>query len=675
MINIINTSNEFKQYIQEEREFICTAKITLSDGTVITVGNENIMSSGFNFDEGTSSDGSFDIGAAIIGKFTLIIDNTEEQFSDYDFTEAKIVPSIGLQLSSTVETINKGVYTVDEAISQGATIRITALDNMTKFEKDFTLDGIFPASLQEILNNCCTECGVTTNSSSIPNGSFIVQAMPEEAMTFREVISYIAQIAGCYAKCDTNGRLVIDWYDTSAFERESNLDGGRFDSSNPYSSGDTADGGNFTDYSSGYSADGGAFTATGNYHHIYKLISQSISTDDVVITGIQVTDSSEDAESYLYGYEGYVLDISDNPFIQAGDAEKAATFIGERIVGMRFRPLSVSTVSDPSIEAGDCAYVSDRKGNAYMCYISNTGFNISGSQTVTCDAETPSRNSAQNGSVLTKAIVAARNETAKKISAYDLAVQQLTNLMAMSFGVYKTNETLADGSVVYYMHNKPTLAESKTIWKMAADAFAVSTDGGKTWNAGMDSSGNAVVNVLSAIGINFDWASGGTLSLGGANNGNGVLKVYDESGVLMGTWSKDGILMALDDGSSIVMNASDGFCRKIGNTANQYYSLYYSTTVTFPAQPPNTSGYTSTYVTLPDEFNGKKVKATISVAETQTNLVPSTFGVISSLATYCSYNAKTNRIACSGYLQVYDIKSWASYSMNNYLTALVTATA
>ena len=91
----------------------------------------------------------------------------------------------------------------------------------------------------------------------------------------------------------------------------------------------------------------------------------------------------------------------------------------------------------------------------------------------------------------------------------------LTSLITQSFGVYKTEEKLEDGSTIFYMHNKPTLKESDTIWKMTANAFAVSTDGGKTWNAGMDSQGNAVVNVLSAIGIRFDWARGGTLTLGG----------------------------------------------------------------------------------------------------------------------------------------------------------------
>ena len=143
----------------------------------------------------------------------------------------------------------------------------------------------------------------------------------------------------------------------------------------------------------------------------------------------------------------------------------------------------------------------------------------------------------------------------------------LTSLITQSFGVFKTEEVLGDGSTVFYLHNKPTLAESKTIWKMTADAFAVSTDGGKTWNAGMDSSGNAVVNVLSAIGINFDWASGGTLSLGGKNNGNGLCYLYDSNGNKIATLDSNGlaVLKGTITGSSITLGGN-------GNT-NGYLRL------------------------------------------------------------------------------------------------------
>ena len=50
-----------------------------------------------------------------------------------------------------------------------------------------------------------------------------------------------------------------------------------------------------------------------------------------------------------------------------------------------------------------------------------------------------------------------------------------------------------------------------------------------------------MVNVLSAIGIDFSWAKGGTLNLGGAGNGNGVLKVTNASGDMVGLIDKSGI--------------------------------------------------------------------------------------------------------------------------------------
>lgn len=130
---------------------------------------------------------------------------------------------------------------------------------------------------------------------------------------------------------------------------------------------------------------------------------------------------------------------------------------------------------------------------------------------VRCDAETPSRNSSKRYSQETKTIVESRKKIEKKLTAYNIAVQQLTNLMANSFGVFKSEEVQEDGSTIYYMHDKPTLAESQTIWKMTSDTFTVSTDGGQTWNAGFDSNGNAVVNILNAIGVNADWVNAGTL--------------------------------------------------------------------------------------------------------------------------------------------------------------------
>lgn len=314
-----------------------------------------------------------------------------------------------------------------------------------------------------------------------------------------------------------------------------------------YESGDDADGGTFAPWNTGYVADAGTFEDQNKFHHLYYYSSLNVSTDDVVITGVQVTEEFEETgkekkHTYLYGSKGYVLSIAENKFVEKGKAQSVATYLGQKLVGLRFRPMAGQFLGDPTVEAGDLAYVTDRKQRTYNCMVTNLTFTVGNYMTVTCDAETPSKNSASRYSELTQAIVEARKNTQAQISEYDLAVQQLTSLVTQSFGVYKTEEVQTDGSIIYYMHNKPTIAQSTTIWKMTADAFAVSTDGGKTWKAGMDSSGNAVVNVLSAIGIRFDWAEGGDLTLGGYNNQSGVLKILNAAGVQIGKWDKNGLV-------------------------------------------------------------------------------------------------------------------------------------
>lgn len=123
----------------------------------------------------------------------------------------------------------------------------------------------------------------------------------------------------------------------------------------------------------------------------------------------------------------------------------------------------------------------------------------------------------------------------QKTSQYRIAEQQLTSLLAQSFGVFKTEKVLEDGSTVSYMHDKPTLEESKNIWKMTGDAFAVSSDGGVTWNAGLDASGNAIMNILSVIGINASWINADNLTAVSANLGgweirnNAIYKWHKDS--------------------------------------------------------------------------------------------------------------------------------------------------
>jgi hypothetical protein len=541
---MINTSNEYKQVILgDNRKFYGGATITLLDGTILTLDNTKITS--IKIDDATSQSGQFSIGSAIINRLTLAINNMDDEYSDYDFTDAVIRPTIGLQLSSTIETLQKGVFTADDPKVIGSRINISARDNMSKFDKPFKdVVQAFPCTAQILLSSVCLHCGVVLATNTFLNSGFVISERPlDDAINCREIISWIAQLSGNFARCNTSGALELKWYDFEVFELPS-ADGGRFDSATPYASGDSVDGGNFTNYNLGDTLDGGSFVDTKRYHHIFRTFgSSTISTDDVVITGISVTESAETPTTALFGSNGYAIALEGNKLIQTPtQAQAIANSVGAKIVGMRFRPLSISALSDPSREAGDVAYVSDRKGNSYQIILSNVNFGTRQHDRISSDAEPPSRNSATRYSADSKVVIEGRKYTQDKITAYDLMVQQLNNLVAHSFGVYKTDVVLPDGSTVYYMHDKPTLAESMKIWKQTADAFAVSTDGGVTYTAGFDVNGNAVFNVLSAIGINADW-----IRLGKLLSNDGAVLIDMDYGV------------ANSDNFSFIDNIQDGF--------------------------------------------------------------------------------------------------------------------
>ncbi|WP_099205659.1 hypothetical protein [Scatolibacter rhodanostii] len=272
-----------------------------------------------------------------------------------------------------------------------------------------------------------------------------------------------------------------------------------------------------------------------------------------MITGIQVTEDTEESDSptFMSGTPGYVLGIDGNPFVQAGQGQTVANYLGAKIVGLRFRPLSVSALSDPSIEAGDVAIVSDRKGNSYRCHLSNLSFTVGQMENFSCDAATPSRKSAASYSAVTKAIVEMRNRVKVETTAREQAIADLTNTLANSSGLFSTDVTQPDGSKIRYAHDKKTLAESTIVWKFTAEAWAVSTDGGKTYPTGFTMNGDMVARMLSVVGLDADWIKAGNLkALNGKTEINMNTGVAKLTGSLT-TASSDGVYTADTSGGGI----------------------------------------------------------------------------------------------------------------------------
>lgn len=553
-----NLSKQFRRALyNNERNYLTSATITLTDSTQLSLTNSEIWSGGFSYEEAVSQDDNFTaLGAVVIGSATIIINNIYDTYSAYDFTDASVILTISMQFDSELETIEIGTYTVDEATYNGATIRLSLLDNMVKFDKPYSISQLqYPATLDEIVTDLCSQsvCDVTraTSSLNFPHKNYSISTRPnDESITCREVLSWVATLAGCFAKCNTDGELNLQWFDVNALDNfETTLDGGTF---NPWSGGTNYNGGTFNPWSTGDVYDGGTLAGSSNVHYLYDLYSQNIGVDDVVITGVSITIKDEDENSsqnlltFNSGTSGYVIQLNENPFFTKTNAQEIINWLGVQLIGLRFRKLDVSLSNDPSIESGDVAIVVDRKQNNYRALITRVSFSADGDEKVVCGASTPARNSANRYTEATKSYVETRKLLKQQKTTYDTAMEALSTAIAAKSGLYTTIESTQSGDI-YYMHDKQYLAQSKVVWKMNSEAIAVTTNyngqnpSATVWNFGVQVNGVVIAQIMNTIGINFSWGTGGVLTLGGADNVNGRLRMLNASGAQIGKWDKDGI--------------------------------------------------------------------------------------------------------------------------------------
>lgn len=521
---MLSISSEYELSLNENSNQLIKAKITFADNTVRELTGDDIVAC--SFDQQTSSDSAFDIGTAIIGQMTITLNNHDGRFDACDFTKAQFIVWVGKQLSKGTEWIQRGVYTANQPDSYNGTIAISALDNMSKFEKPFrtflasvgALQGA-NASVRTLLTDMCRHCGVTwIDGGDKAFDTKFEYGYVDSGATCRQALAYACQVMCVNASITNDGRLRTVWYDSAPFEAESDLDGGEFDAAKPYASGATKDGGNFTDYSSGATADGGTFFTNRNVHRLYAFSNITVNTDDVVITGVRVTERSvtvgnktTSGGTYTVGTEGYVLDVSNNPLIVPGAGKSVADRIAAKVVGLRFRPFSGKHICVPSLEAGDCAYVIDRKQNVYRTYVTRVKYAVNGGMTVSCGAKSASRNSADNAGASTSAVVKARNELQQELGIRDETIKNLGESLANASGLYHTEAKQSDGSIVYYLHDKPTTGQSQIIYKVTASGIGISTDAGKTYATGLSADGTAVLNRIYAIGINADYLKTGCI--------------------------------------------------------------------------------------------------------------------------------------------------------------------
>nr|DAP31685.1 MAG TPA: Receptor recognition protein, Long tail, Helical sandwich, Tail fiber [Caudoviricetes sp.] len=508
---MINVSNAFKKKIAEGYPVIEEVDITFPDGAVKTV-NKEILNSGNDIVDGVDGS-SFPIGQTVCKSLQLSLDNSQEQWKNYYFYGAKLRVKLKMELDDgTTETINKGNFTVTTPEEYGEDVELTALDDMYKANKTYATSLAFPQDAYVVLQDACQRCGISlgTGSGAMEHATFPIQSVPD-GMTFRDVIGCIAMIESANARIDNAGYLQLVKWDFSGV----NVD----NAPTVDSEGFLKFGGGSAIDSSGYISpvgdwmidlDGFLYLNEGaNAPQRLRdyLSAPTLSTDNIVITGIQV--KSGDA-SYQYGSNEYVLQI-ENTLLQAKQLPAVAEWIGASLVGKQFRSMEGDLLYNPLIEFGDMARTYDRKENVYITPITYVASGLNGATTVRTQAESPIRGSSTYNSDALKTLIQAKKLVEVEKNARELAVGKLEEAMRSASGLYETSVLQEDGSTITYLHDKPTLEESKTIIKFTAEAIGVSNDGGKTYPYGFILTGDLITKILYAEGINADYINAGKL--------------------------------------------------------------------------------------------------------------------------------------------------------------------
>ncbi|MFR8375333.1 MAG: hypothetical protein ACLVBW_15535, partial [Lachnospiraceae bacterium] len=536
---MINVSNTFKEKLQDGEQVIEIVEITFADGTTKTLENE-IMIGNNDFSDCAES-GSFPVGATVCKTMKLELDNTEDQWKDYNFYQAKVHAYLKLQTSvaepasesiwmdvfyepildtdgnsivlsraaseDRYETIDKGIYTITTPEQYGEILSFTALDGMYKTNAKYYSALTLPQTVIALVRDACESLNIPIGFSSMAHGNVIVTALPDN-MTFRQLIGWAAMLETANARIDNRGYLQFIKWNFGAVENGSLV---------PFK---------LEDYVS----------------------SPTLSSDDIVITGIRV--KNKESES-LFGTAGYVLELENN-LLSDSDLGTVAAWIGGDLVGAKFRNLQGDLIYNPLLEFGDMAYSFDRNGNKYLTPITDVSSPLNGITTVKTQADDPIRNSSTYMSEATKALVEARQLVKDERTEREKAVERLANTLKESGGLYMTEDPQDDGSVIYYMHNKLTLEESDIVWKLTAEAIGISTDGGKTYPYGFTVTGEMITRLLYAEGINASYINAGALIVRDTNgkiifsadiDNNQI--VIDGASVRIGASPLDGLLNSM----------------------------------------------------------------------------------------------------------------------------------
>ena len=535
----------------------------------LEITGSSVMLGSFNIDRFSCIGDKLELGTAIAAELTLKLNNSNGIYDGIVFEGVELFVEVGVadwsQANPTVHWIPCGFFTSDEQPRRLTTISLKALDRMARF------DAVQPTLLP------------WTDGNGTPiedgNGNIIYfNAELPFPMTIAQTVSRMCTICNVPFTQDisslSNANVVINSMPVTQQETS-------YRTILQWCAGAMGCCA-FIDWNGELRLQW--YTPVGYTSTLSKRFDSDLFENDLTITGVTYTNSQN--QTFVAGTDAYAVETTGNLFLDTGTVAKLAAINGA-IGGYTYRPFSASVLPAPWLFPMDVITFTDKAGVNHNCAITNVNFGLNGTTELAGKGLTAQLNKYSAVGGLTPAQAQALMVTARQAQE---ALRNLDNSLTQQ----EIFDRLTDGGLDQGLALEATMpslgaAGEKKLYlnldyarfgKMVADFIqgGTLTLGGLDNADGvlqvLDSSGNVIGTWDNAgITLNKGAIAGPSVTLGGTGNADGVLRVLDSSGNVIGTWDNAGITLnkGAIAGLSVTLGGlgnADGVLRVLDSSGN-----------------------------------------------------------------------------------------------------------
>ena len=351
-----NVSEQFKNSLKSpKRKSRISGTLTTSKQVEYQINDSNVIKNTLYVTNQIVNNNKLCFGSVYAAECGFIMNSDIDRYSLFGAT-VKLYFTLKLE-DGTEESLPLGVFTVDTAERVGSRIKITAIDNMNKFDIDVNED--INDTLYELLKYISNKCKVELAQSKKDIEALHINATSQnytiqrsKINTYRDAIAYLSMIICANATIDNIGKLKLVQYTNNSVD--SNDRGTRLNNCN------------FNDYKTTFKGVKARFFANENYY-TYEAI-------------------EKDAN-------GLILDFGDIPIVGGTAKTKNDTIdaILQTVKQISYVPSTLYIASNPAYELGDMITCRDinNTDNAINTYVMAYKYNYREKETINCYGENP----------------------------------------------------------------------------------------------------------------------------------------------------------------------------------------------------------------------------------------------------------------------------------------------